>query len=279
MKGKKAALLLAVTVFFVGIPFLAKASEETGSSIKSSGNIIYKSGAGSVELYAEDIALLQERLASIPEGIFDPVVYSHAHEWVYTNIGKSTHTKHCDGCGPSYDVVNQHEAVTTMCKITRSGVEYLGYTKKCPCGYTWIEEAYHNLIHIPKDTMLHTLTCALEGTSYCSGFGVIDEEHMNTLHPDDDTHHHSVCTYCDFAGEIKECVFMDEVNDDGEVTGRKYCECGNIMTVTEDPIPGQPDPPDPEDGGEGSQPEEAGDSNHEAPANDIEEIAEGGKEL
>lgn len=83
---KKIGVLMALLIF-IGIPLGVKATSELGSSnIKSCGSIIYQDSSGSMELYAEDIALLQEKLSSVPNEIFDPVLYSHIHEWEYINV-------------------------------------------------------------------------------------------------------------------------------------------------------------------------------------------------
>ena len=95
---KKIGVLIAILIF-TGIPLAVKATSENGNpNIKSYGSIIYKDSSGSVELYAEDIAFLQEKLASVPDEIFDPVLYSHVHEWEYINVNKNTHTRHCAVC-------------------------------------------------------------------------------------------------------------------------------------------------------------------------------------
>lgn len=82
---KKRIGILLVMAIFMGIPFVAaKAAESEPSgtdekSIKSYGTIVYEDANGSVKICAEDIVLLQEKLSSIPEEIFDPALYSNTH--------------------------------------------------------------------------------------------------------------------------------------------------------------------------------------------------------
>ena len=120
---KKIGVLIAILIF-TGIPLAVKATSENGNpNIKSYGSIIYKDSSGSVELYAEDIAFLQEKLASVPDEIFDPVLYSHVHEWEYINVNKNTHTRHCAVCGSLHvrtaSPVDEthHQSVCNFCLI------------------------------------------------------------------------------------------------------------------------------------------------------------------
>lgn len=257
---KRKALLLAAVVFICGIPLLTKASETkaTSSGIKSIGNIVYQSRAGSVELYAEDIALLQEKLDSVPDEIFNPVLYSHMHSWEYIDITAKRHTKHCAGCGSSHDIIEMHQAAERKtCMIPYDDEEYIGYAKVCECGYEWKEEMYHNLVYDPKDDETHTVSCALSGTEYCNGMSPMEEEHSMILYATDESHHLASCSKCGFTGE-EECVFEEEitVDSDDETADpevRKYCKCGNYITESssggEEPEPEEPDPekPDPEE--------------------------------
>lgn len=235
--------IFAALLFFIGIPLAVKATYENGNSdIKSCGSIIYKDNSGSVELYAEDIALLQEKLASVPEDIFDPVLYSHMHEWEYINVNQYTHTRHCDGCGSSYDMVSAHNAVKSrICTITYEGKEYSGREKSCSCGYAWKEEMYHNLIYSPADATYHTLSCALDGTDYCSGLVAEESEHITTAYPEEDAaHHRLVCDYCGFAGEMQACIFdYDSVEESEDPTLiQRYCVCGNYITEPKETVSG-----------------------------------------
>ena len=269
---RKAALLLAA-VLLIGLPLLTKASEERNSSIKSSGNIIYKSSDGSVELYAEDIALLQERLASVPDEIFSPVLYSHSHSWEYFDITSKSHTKHCAECG---DVIEKHKAsIVSSCTISYGEKEYLGYKKSCKCGYEWEEEQFHNIVYESKNDSSHTLSCALSGTLFCSGMDSLEEEHSmmsfamdQSYHMEscagcgftnfikkehsmiyyatDESHHMESCAECDLEGEEQECSFDEEVTEEDQEETRKYCKCGNYITESSsdgsEPIPEVSDP-------------------------------------
>lgn len=236
---KKIGVLMALLIF-IGIPLGVKATSELGSSnIKSCGSIIYQDSSGSMELYAEDIALLQEKLSSVPNEIFDPVLYSHIHEWEYINVNRDTHTRHCAGCGSAYDMVSAHDvAASKVCTITYNGKEYPGYEKRCRCGYTWKEEMYHNLIYSPVDASYHILSCALDGTDYCSGLSDEKSVHIITAFPIDESHHRLICDYCGFTGETQECVFdYDSVEDNEDSTKvRKYCECGNYIIESKETV-------------------------------------------
>lgn len=248
---KRTGILFAMAIL-IGIPFVAKAasgdSEADDNSIKSHGSIIYEDQNGSVKIYAEDIELLQEKLASIPDEIFDPVLYSHAHVWEYRDVTNQSHTKHCAICGSKYDVTNEHsEARAKDCIITASGGrEYPGYEKTCECGYAWVEESSHTIVCTPKDGTYHTQSCALEGTPYCKGMEAVDLIHMITLLPTDQTHHQKNCFECGYQGDIEECIFEIEEDEEESAGGeepipsldepdgtdtevKKYCACGNYI--------------------------------------------------
>lgn len=240
---KKGIGILFAMAIFIGIPVAVKASGASiiaDEAINSYGSIIYEDANGSVRIYADDIALLQEKLASIPDEIFDPVLYSHAHVWEYVNVTDQGHTKHCAICGSKYDVVSNHmEAEAKECAISYNGEIYQGYEKICECGYKWEEESYHHLIYVQKDETYHTISCALEGTSYCSGVDISDAPHVMILQPVDALHHQNICGDCGYQGTIEECVFevvedMDEELDLEETEGlRKYCACGNYLLEPE----------------------------------------------
>lgn len=231
---KRTGILLAMAIF-MGIPFVVKASEVSGfdDTLKSYGSIFYEDATGSVKIYAEDIALLQEKLDSIPDEIFDPILYSHNHVWEYINITDQSHTEHCNGCGSKYDLTNPHIVVETeTCTISFHGQEFPGYEMSCECGYKWKEEMDHIPIYTPKDETYHTISCALGGMSYCKGMESSDMEHGMVPQPTDATHHQNVCGVCEYKGDVEECVFDildidDAVGDNLEE--RKYCECGNFI--------------------------------------------------
>jgi len=72
---KRIGILCAMAIM-IGIPLAAKASEASDTAIQSYGNFFYESADGSVRFYSEDLALLQEKLSSVPDEIFDPALYS-----------------------------------------------------------------------------------------------------------------------------------------------------------------------------------------------------------
>lgn len=234
---KKRIGILCAMIILIGIPCVVKAAESSGSDdavLKSYGNIFYEDATGSVRIYAEDIALLQEKLASIPDEIFDPVLYSHTHVWEYIDITEQGHTKHCEGCGSKFDLVNQHSvAETKECTISYNGRDYPGYENICECGYTWKEEAGHILIYTQKDEIYHAVSCELAGTSYCPGMEYDEMSHGITLCPIDDSRHQAVCGDCGYKGDISECVFdiLGDATDNSAAT--RYCKCGNSITETQ----------------------------------------------
>ncbi len=83
MKRNIVKIIMAVFLF-ISIPCSCYAYANSvvvpEINIRSYGNIVYEDENGSVKIYAEDIAFLQEKLSSIPEEIFDPAVYSHVYE-------------------------------------------------------------------------------------------------------------------------------------------------------------------------------------------------------
>ncbi len=89
MKRNIAKIILAA-FFFISIPCscyaYANSVEVPEINIRSYGNIVYEDENGSVKIYAEDIAFLQEKLSSIPKEIFDPAMYSHVHERKYIDV-------------------------------------------------------------------------------------------------------------------------------------------------------------------------------------------------
>lgn len=84
---KRTGFLLAM-IIFIGLPLVVRASAESDdTAIKSYGSIIYQNDhGGSVRIYAEDIALLQEKLASVPDEIFDPAIYAQTQVREYKDI-------------------------------------------------------------------------------------------------------------------------------------------------------------------------------------------------
>lgn len=235
---KKTGILFAM-VILIGIPLAVKASEGSefdDKTTKSYGSVVYKDDDEPVRICAGDIALLQEKLASIPGEIFDPALYSHTHVWEYADITELGHTKRCKICGSQYGVVNPHiETEAGNSVISFNGQEYQVYEKVCECGYKWEEEMHHNLVYTPKDETHHTVSCALNGTPYCTGMETEEVLHGMILRSTDDAHHEKVCGVCGYQGGIEACVF--ELEEEGAEAGtgetektRKYCVCGNYIT-------------------------------------------------
>lgn len=250
----------------------AQAKEET---LASRGCIIFedsKGGTERLEWNAEDLLLLKEKLASIPEQCFDPACYTHDHNWVYQNINESTHTKHCDGCGAAYDSISAHMAAyEERCVISHNGREYPGQKSICECGWHWMRETAHTLVYEPSDAVNHTLRCALDDSAYCRGYEPVTEEHYAYYYvPDEDgMHHEKVCLDCGYREE-EPCSFtleeapMREETEDGtpqddqtvEDEDCHWCVCGNCTKQEEAPpeTSEEPDPNAPTD--EGTMPPE-----------------------
>ncbi len=80
--------ILCAMVILIGIPLAAKASEASDAAIKSYGSFVYDGADGSVRFYSEDLALLQEKLSSVPDEIFDPALYS---PWESVDVTEQSH--------------------------------------------------------------------------------------------------------------------------------------------------------------------------------------------
>ncbi len=85
---KKRIGILCAMVIMIGIPLAVKASEASDDSIKSYGSFFYEGADGSVRFYSEDLALLQEKLSSVPDEIFDPALYS---PWESVDVTEQSH--------------------------------------------------------------------------------------------------------------------------------------------------------------------------------------------
>ncbi len=85
---KKRIGILCAMVIMIGIPLAVKASEASDESIKSYGSFFYEGADGSVRFYSEDLALLQEKLSSVPDEIFDPALYS---PWESVEVTEQSH--------------------------------------------------------------------------------------------------------------------------------------------------------------------------------------------
>ena len=226
-----------IIFIFLFVPCYAYASltELPKINIESYGNIVYEDENGSVEIYAEDIAFLQEKLSSIPEEIFNPAFYSRIHDWKYIDVNEKNHTKQCDVCGTT--ITNEHKAIDQEeCSFTYNNVTYDGYSFTCSCGYVWYGEQNHNYVYTSLDEEKHMVSCALDGTSYCEGMKEYEEEHvLNTVSSTDSTHK-VLCSIC-LSEREENCNFIIHFHDD--VTGEDHlsCECGNDIAVEEEPEP------------------------------------------
>lgn len=233
---KKKLLFPVLTAFLVlgiGTTCLAANSTDILSSVKSQNTLKYQGADGEVALYGSDIMLLARKLSSIPDRPFDPDIYTHIHSWEYIDINDSTHTKHCTVCGSENDLINPHTpSQKEPCDVTYGGDTYSLNKCTCECGYQWIEESGHHLVYETVDDSKHSVSCALDGTEYCSGFrSYTDEHYMDEISPKDDNTHHTLrCSACGYEKE-EACDFTDhsELNEDKtEITW--YCRCGNSTT-------------------------------------------------
>lgn len=227
------AALAAAIAMGISVPCFAANADNTKdlSFLKSKGTLKYQSDAGTVELYASDITLLADKIFTMPENAFEPAFYTHVHVWEYTNINELTHTKQCEECG--YDITNGHKAgLQENTTISYEGSTYAGILSTCECGYQWTKERYHNYEYAQYDDTKHMVSCALDGTEYCSGFQAYAEEHVfdGILADDDNQHHTLTCISCGYE-KTEECDYtayyvIDE--DAGEIAW--YCQCGNMIT-------------------------------------------------
>ncbi len=71
MKKKIVVLILFLSLTFIGITGTqvqdVSAGEMKAVTLKSHGNIVYKSDAGTVMFFEEDLALLRSKIFSLPE--------------------------------------------------------------------------------------------------------------------------------------------------------------------------------------------------------------------
>lgn len=222
---------IIIAIIFMVIPCYAVYADldlpEIG--LKSYGNIMYEDENGVVQLYAEDIAFLREKIMSIPKNIFDAGIYSHVHEWKYIDVNENTHTRTCDKCGSLHNITNEHNPIKSEeCSLEYQTKIYDGYLHTCKCGYTWIEERNHNPIYDVTDEINHKVTCVLAGTKYCLGMEPYDEDHTLIEIPERNDTHTAKCDKCSFEKK-EECNFTKEFVD--EITGEKclLCECGNYI--------------------------------------------------
>lgn len=227
-----AVLLLAVSCTMTG---KVQAKEEAFSS---RGSLLYEDAAGRVEWCAEDLLLLRNKLSSIPKQCYDPACYTHEHRFTYQAVNDRTHTRHCDGCGESFDLVNEHAAMRKeRCTISHEGRNYIVLQSVCECGWKWARETEHTLMFDPVDAVSHRSRCALENTAYCPGYASVTEEHYAYYYipASDGEHHEKVCLDCGYQEE-ETCSFNPENPEDDETgTDENLCRCvcGNSIKQEE----------------------------------------------
>lgn len=238
MKKKTAYLILTIaTVTGISVPSFAAANGRNYAnstlSLKSKNTLKYSGSNGKIELYADDLALLADKVVTIPDKIFDPNVYAHSHIWEYIDINDQTHKKHCAECGSDNDLTNKHTAFQQeTCNISYGDSIYAGAIFTCECGYQWTKERYHNYEYAYADDNKHLVTCALNGTEYCSGFQTYSKDHFfeGVVSNDDNMHHTSLCAECGYE-RMEACDYTDyfKIDDDSGET-LWYCQCGNWIT-------------------------------------------------
>ncbi|MDE6388339.1 MAG: hypothetical protein K2L82_11110 [Lachnospiraceae bacterium] len=239
MSGIIVALLLMIIPCYAVYADL----EAAGSELKSYGNIIYEDENGSVQIYAEDIEYLREKIMSIPEDIFESSIYSHVHDWKYINVNDETHTRTCEKCGSLHDVTNVHKPVKSEeCSLEYHSGVYGGYLHMCKCGYTWETEREHNHIFSVVDGTSHKVACALAGTKFCEGMEEYDEAHILSVVPGGNDTHTITCKICTYE-EKEDCIYSIENVDGATGERRLVCECGNYIIEEQEPDP-TPDPGD-----------------------------------
>lgn len=224
----------------------------------SHGNLIYEGRQGIASLYASDIHLLEEKISTIPEQCFDPVWYSHTHNWEYCRINERTHTRHCAECGDANDLTSPHRAGSwERDTVFYEGNSYPAKRYTCACGYQWRTEMNHTLIYEAVDEVNHRGRCALDGTPYCQGCEPSLEEHYAWYYEmgEDDFHHEKICYDCGYRVE-EDCRF-DETEDE---ESRRVCVCGRSAEREEgSETPEAGDTPETPDEPETGEPPEAPD--------------------
>lgn len=196
----------------------------------SRGNLIYRQGEKGVQIYEADFLLLQNRLSTIPDTVFEPACYTHTHRWEYLRINEETHTRHCETCGNAFDLVGVHKAERQEnCTLSYDGAEYPGICYTCVCGYQWKREEAHTPDFEPVDENTHRSRCRLDGTGFCEGYEPVIEEHYAYYYKPckDGKHHERICMDCGYQAE-EECRFADSDSDGGNDGGSRRCWCGNV---------------------------------------------------
>lgn len=240
VKGMAVLLALAFGLCAAVPPVRAKEPEEkkaeqsaAWSGLSSRGSLVYQEGKRKAAVYAADFLFLNGKLATMPEETFDPVRYTHTHQWEYRDVNEKTHTKHCGICGDAFDLESVHSVSHEEdYTIRHEGVEYPGRRYRCVCGWQWEREASHVIVFEAADEINHRSRCLLENTVFCRGYESVMEEHYAYRYDPcgDGTHHRKSCIDCGFQGETEECSFTLEAKpEDGDDrdTDFLYCMCGN----------------------------------------------------
>ncbi|MDE6405202.1 MAG: hypothetical protein K2M20_06090 [Lachnospiraceae bacterium] len=297
-----AAALLALTLGLCAAAPAVRAEEPqkeaAGQSaawtgLSSRGSLVYQAGKRDAAVYAADLLLLHEKIAAIPEEGFDPVRYTHTHQWEYRDVNEKTHTRHCGLCGDAFDLVCAHSVSHEEDGILHhEGAAYPGRRYRCVCGWQWEREATHVVVFETVDQVNHQSRCLLEDTAFCRGYEPLTEEHYAYRYDpcEDGTHHTKSCIDCGFEAETEECGFTLEAKpEDGDDrdTNLLYCVCGNGQAaeteeeqtgtdasgdgeqegqdITGEEAPDEPETPEETDGEEPDEPETSEETDGEEP--------------
>ena len=263
----------------------------THTGMLSQGSLVYREKEHGAQIYAADFLILKEKLDTIPDTLFEPACYTHAHQWEYRDVNGKTHTRHCESCGNGFDLVRAHKAERKEeCVFSHDGAEYFGIRYTCVCGYQWEQEKTHTLFFETAGEEGHRSRCRLDGTKFCPGYELFWEEHYAYYYEpcEDGRHHEKICMDCGYRGEEECCFSLPDVDTEGESGGNTSsdgrCWCGNIEkpdvdigdenTDTEtneenmETVPGE-EKPDEESGGENTD-EESGEEDTNTGAGDEE---------
>lgn len=224
----------------------------TWEGLSSRGSLVYQETEKSAQICAADFLLLQNRLDTICDTIFEPACYTHSHQWEYLDINKETHARHCNLCGNEFDLSSAHKAERKeSCSLSHDGAEYPGMRYTCVCGYQWEQEESHALFFESVSKTSHKSGCRLNGTGFCPGYEPITEEHYAYYYNpcSDGRHHEKVCMDCGYQ-IAEECYFSltdtdgvencdngengsgDGSNGDSEM---RRCWCGNAEKQNTEP--------------------------------------------
>ena len=243
---KGVALLLALVFGWCAASPTVRAQELQGMDaersavrlgVSSRGNLVYREGKREAAVCEADFLLLYEKISTIPEDVFDPIRYTHAHQWEYRNVNEKTHTRHCGICGDAFDLECAHSVSGEEdYVICYEGAEYSGRRYRCVCGYQWEREASHVVIFEAVDETNHRSRCLLEDTAFCGGYEPLTEEHYAYRYDscEDGAHHRKSCIDCGFGDGVEDCSFVLEAKpEDGDDrdTSLLYCVCGNGRTA------------------------------------------------